>query len=62
MGQSRAGYFRDYRAKRAAREADGGLLPFQSAFVSAVCRQDNPPILRRCRSRAETGNRGSAGR
>ena len=45
MGQSRAGYFREYRAKRAVRDAAGGLLPFQSAFVAAVCRQDNPPDI-----------------
>ena len=32
MGQSRASYFREYRAKRAVRDAAGGLLPFQSAF------------------------------
>ena len=45
MGQSRAGYFREYRARRAARAADGELLPFQSAFVSAVCREKRPPEL-----------------
>ena len=42
MGQSRAGYFREWRAKRAVRDAAGGMLPFQSAFVSAVCRKENP--------------------
>lgn len=42
MGQSRAGYFREYRAQRAA---DGGLLPFQAAFVAAVCREKRPPEL-----------------
>ena len=36
---------RQYRAQAAARAADGGLLPFQSAFVSAVCRQDHPPEI-----------------
>ena len=40
---SRAAYMREYRAKRAASRADGGLLPFQSAFVAAVCRKDHPP-------------------
>ena len=45
MGQSRAGYFREWRAKRAVRDAAGGLLPFQSAFVAGVCRQDNPPDI-----------------
>ena len=45
MGQSRAGYFREWRAKRAVRDAAGGLLPFQSVFVAAVCRQDNPPDI-----------------
>ena len=33
---------RDYRAKIAMSKAAGGLMPFQSAFVSAVCRKDQP--------------------
>ena len=38
MGQSRASYFQEYRAKRAIREADGGLLAVStSAFVSRRC-------------------------
>ena len=37
-----AAYFREYRARRAASRAEGGLMPFQSAFVSAVCRKDHP--------------------
>ena len=58
-----AAYMRQYRALRAIREADGGLLPFQRRFVEAVCRQTSPPpILRRCRSRVETENRGCAAR
>ena len=36
-----AAYMREYRARQAVR-AEGGLLPFQSAFVSAVCRKDRP--------------------
>ena len=43
--RERASYFREYRARRAARAADGGLLPFQSAFCAAICRQDNPPDI-----------------
>ena len=41
----RVGYMRDWRARRAAREALGGLLPFQSDFVSSVCRQNQPPEI-----------------
>ena len=33
---------RDYRAKIAQGKADGGLMPFQSAFVAAVSRKDKP--------------------
>ena len=40
-----AAYMRQWRALRAIREADGGLLPFQRRFVEAVCRQDNPVSL-----------------
>ena len=40
---SRAAYFREYRAKRAASLSPGGLLPFQAAFVTAVCRVNKPP-------------------
>ena len=43
--RERASYFLEYRARRAARAADGGLLPFQSAFCAAICRQDNPPDI-----------------
>ena len=42
MSESRASYFREYRAKRAASRAEGGLMPFQSSFVRAVCRKENP--------------------
>ena len=30
MSESRASYFREYRAKRAASRAEGSLMPFQS--------------------------------
>ena len=43
--RKRAGYYREYRAKRSARRAEGGLLPFQQSFVSAVCRRENPPDI-----------------
>ena len=42
MKKSRAGYMREYRARKAVLRAADGLLPFQSAFVSAVCRKDRP--------------------
>ena len=42
MGESRAAYMREYRARRAASRAEGGLLSFQSSFVRAVCRKENP--------------------
>ena len=40
-----AGYMRDYRARRALERDGDGLLPFQAAFVSAVCRQTHPPEI-----------------
>ena len=40
-----ATYMRDYRAKIAQGKAEGGLLPFQSAFVSAICRENHPPSI-----------------
>ena len=40
---SRAAYFRDYRAKRAVILSPGGLMPFQQAFVDALCRVNHPP-------------------
>ena len=40
-----AAYMRQWRALRAIREADGGLLPFQRRFVEAVCRQTSPPDI-----------------
>ena len=43
--ESRAVYLRDWRARRAVREADGGLLPFQAAFVAAVSRKERPPEI-----------------
>ena len=36
---------REYRAKRAVERDAGGLLPFQSAFVRAVCRDERPPSI-----------------
>ena len=45
MAKSRAVYKRDNRAKNAALLADGGLLPFQSAFVAAITRQNRPPSI-----------------
>ena len=45
MEKSRAVYQRDNRAKNAALLADGGLLPFQSAFVAAITRQNRPPSI-----------------
>ena len=44
MSESRAGYFREYRAKRAA-SGEGGLLSFQKAYTDAVCRVNNPPEI-----------------
>ena len=45
MAKSRAVYKRDNRAKNAALLADGGLLPFQAAFVAAITRQNRPPSI-----------------
>ena len=45
MAVMSAAYMREYRAQRSARESDGGLMPFQSAFVSAVCREHRPPDI-----------------
>ena len=42
MRESRASYFRAYRAKRATIRAEGGLLPFQTAFCAAICRKEHP--------------------
>ena len=38
--ESPAAYLRNWRARKR-----GGLLPFQKAFVAAVCRKDNPPDI-----------------
>ena len=40
-----AGYMRKYRARKAAEQAPGSLLPFQAAFVAAVCRKRDPPTI-----------------
>ena len=42
---SRAAYMREYRARKAAERDKSGLLPFQSAFVAAVCRENRPPAI-----------------
>ena len=61
MRESRAGYFREYRAKRAASLSEGGLLPFQQAFTDAVCRVNRPPeIAALSVGRAATASRGYA--
>ena len=39
---SRAAYMREYRAKRRVLLSEGGLLPFQEAFVRAVGRKEHP--------------------
>ena len=40
---SRAGYLREWRARRAVLRSADGLLPFQSSFVSVVtCREHQP--------------------
>ena len=38
----RSSYMREYRARQTALRSADGLLPFQSSFVSAVCRKDRP--------------------
>ena len=38
-----AQYMRQYRARRAVNR--GGLLPFQKAFVEAICRKENAPAI-----------------
>ena len=43
--KSRAGYMREYRARRAAIRSADGLLPFQSSFVAAISRKKNPPEI-----------------
>ena len=45
MATMSASYQRDRRAKIAMGKAEGGLLPFQAAFVAAVCRKDHPPEI-----------------
>ena len=42
MSESRAAYFREYRARRRVLLSEGGLLPFQEAFVRAVGRKEHP--------------------
>ena len=42
---SRAGYLREWRARKAVERDADGLLPFQQSFVQAVCRKDNPVSL-----------------
>ena len=38
----RSSYMREYRARQTALRSEDGLLPFQSSFVSVVCRKDRP--------------------
>ena len=42
---SRAVYMRGYRARKSVEREAGGLLPFQSSFVAAICRQESPPEI-----------------
>ena len=42
---SRAGYLREWRAKRAFERDGDGLLPFQADFCRAITRKDQPPVL-----------------
>ena len=57
---SRAAYMREYRARKAVERDKDGLLPFQSAFVAAVCRQDRPPVIARRAGQEARENRGYA--
>ena len=43
--RERAAYFREYRQRRAAIRSADGLLPFQSSFVAAISRKDQPPEI-----------------
>ncbi len=45
MSESRASYFREWRARRAAERDATGLLPFQSAFVAALTRKERRPEI-----------------
>ena len=45
MGTMSAAYMRAYRARQVVERDGAGLLPFQAAFVSAVCREKRPPEL-----------------
>ena len=44
-GVHRPGYMAAYRARKGVERDGSGLLPFQSSFVRAVCRQDNQVSL-----------------
>ena len=48
MSESRAAYFREYRAKRAAIRTADGLLPYQREFLAAVTRRENRPEIAAC--------------
>ena len=41
-GRHRPGYMAAYRARKAVERDGSGLLPFQGAYVRAVCRSDSP--------------------
>ena len=43
--RNRTAYMREFRARRAVIRDKSGLLPFQSAFVAAVCRKERPPEI-----------------
>ena len=45
MATMSAAYMREYRARRALERDADGLLQFQAAFVTAVCRQTHPPEI-----------------
>ena len=43
--RNRTAYMRAYRARQVVERDGDGLLPFQAAFVSAVCRKEQPPAI-----------------
>ena len=45
---SRAGYLREWRAKRAFERDGDGLLPYQRQFLAAVTRRENRPEIAAC--------------
>ena len=57
---SRAAKLREWRARKAVERSEGGLMPFQSAFVAAVSRKRSPLGCSPCRYRGEMESRGCA--